>query len=96
MSTTRKLSSVKSTDLAPANDVRTGLTVESIKQSFIDNLLSGLGRMPAVATPHDAYTALALSVRDRVFRRGVTSLEAYDAHDVRAVAYLSAEYLPGR
>ena len=47
------------------------------------------------ATRNDAYTALALTVRDRVFMQGVRTLEAYTEQDARVVAYLSAEYLPG-
>jgi glycogen phosphorylase len=79
----------------PAAGVRTGSTVADLKQSFLDNLLCGFGRMPGVATPHDAYAALALTVRDRVFYHGVRTLETYEAQDARVVAYLSAEYLPG-
>ena len=47
------------------------------------------------ATPHDAYTALALTVRDRVLALGVRTAETYIEEDARVVAYLSAEYLPG-
>src|SRR5215470_13865007 len=76
-------------------DVRTGLSVADLKQSFLDNLFCGLGRVPAAATPNDAYTALALTVRDRVFNQGVRTMETYAAQDARVVAYLSAEFLPG-
>jgi starch phosphorylase len=69
--------------------------VADLKQAFLDNLLCSLGRVPAVATPHDAYVALALTVRDRVHRQGVRTMEAYGAQDARVVAYLSAEFLPG-
>jgi len=51
--------------------------------------------VPAVATWNDAYTALALTVRDRVLKQGVQTLERYARDDARAVAYLSAEFLPG-
>ena len=47
------------------------------------------------ATRNDAYTALALAVRDRVLKQGVRTLEAYTEQDARVVAYLSAEFLPG-
>jgi len=40
--------------------------------------------------------ALAFTVRDRVLKQGVRTLEAYASGDVRAVAYLSAEFLPDR
>jgi glycogen phosphorylase len=74
---------------------RTGLDVEDIKQSLIDNLFCGMGRVPAVATRNDLYTALALTVRDRVLRHGVHTVESHGEQQARRVAYLSAEYLPG-
>lgn len=74
---------------------RTGLDVEDIKQSLIDNLFYGMGRVPAVATRNDLYTALALTVRDRVFRHSVHTIESHGEQQARRVAYLSAEYLPG-
>jgi starch phosphorylase len=78
-----------------AGGSRTGETVEDIKFSFLNNLFCALGRVPAAATPNDAYTALALTVRDRVFNQGVRTMETYAAEDARVVAYLSAEFLPG-
>jgi starch phosphorylase len=81
--------------LCPASGVRTGLTVEDLKQAFLDNLFCGMGRVPIAATRNDAYTALALTIRDRVFKQGVRTLETFREHNVRLVAYLSAEFLPG-
>ncbi len=74
---------------------RTGLSKEEIQTSFLNNLFYGLGRIPAVATDNDLYLALAHTVRDRVFRKYVRSLEKFSEEDARGVAYLSAEYLPG-
>src|SRR6516225_11670797 len=74
---------------------RTGSSADEIKQAFLDNLHYALGRTERVATKHDLYFALALTVRDRVFQRTVASLESYGGADARRVAYLSAEYLPG-
>ncbi len=71
------------------------LSKEEIKKSFLEKLFYGLGRIPAVATDNDYYSALALSVRDWVFRQYVRSLEEYAEQDSRGIAYLSAEYLPG-
>ncbi|MFH1718141.1 MAG: glycogen/starch/alpha-glucan phosphorylase [Planctomycetota bacterium] len=79
----------------PATGVRTGSRVEDIKQSFLDNLFCSIGRVPRAATRNDLYTALALTVRDRVLKQGVRTLEAYTEQDARVVAYLSAEFLPG-
>jgi starch phosphorylase len=78
-----------------AGGVRTGSTVADLKQAFMDNLVCGLGRLPRAATQHDAYTALALSIRDRLFAKGVHTWDTCAQLDARAVAYLSAEYLPG-
>jgi starch phosphorylase len=75
--------------------VRTGVSADEIKQAFLDNLHCGMGRLEGVATKHDLYFALALTIRDRVFQRTVESIEAYGGADAQRVAYLSAEYLPG-
>ena len=53
-----------------AATIRTGLTSDQLKEAFADNLRSALGRSERVATLHDLYFALALTVRDRVFQRG--------------------------
>jgi starch phosphorylase len=81
--------------LRPGAGIRTGRSVAELKQSFLDNLLCGLGRVPAAATPHEAYTALALTIRDRVLEQGVRTMERLGENDARVVAYLSAEFLPG-
>jgi len=75
--------------------IRTGLSAADIKQAFLDNLQCHLGRVPAMATKHDLYVALALTVRDRLLQRVVSSIEHYGGADARRVAYLSAEFLPG-
>jgi starch phosphorylase len=75
--------------------IRTGLSVDEIKQAFVDNLRCRLGRVQALATKHDLYAALALTVRDRILERAVESIENYGGANARRVAYLSAEYLPG-
>jgi glycogen phosphorylase len=85
----------KSTEPSGRRGLRTGLSVEDIKQSFLDNLFYAMNRVPAVATKNDLYTALALTVRDRVFRSSVHTIETYGEHKPRVVAYLSAEFLPG-
>src|SRR5512137_1132416 len=95
MPPTRKKSPLKSYERSSATDVRTGLSVEDLKQSYLDNLFCSLGRVPMAATRNDAYTALALTVRDRVHKQGVRTMEAYAQQDTRVVAYLSAEFLPG-
>jgi glycogen phosphorylase len=77
-------------------NIRVGLTASEIKQAFRDNLRCGLGRLERFATKHDLYVALALTVRDRLLERTVESVQTYGGADARRVAYLSAEFLPGR
>ena len=75
--------------------IRTGLAVDEIKQAFRDNLVCGMGRLEAVATKHDLYLALALTVRDRLFYHSAASIDYYGGASARRVAYLSAEFLLG-
>jgi glycogen phosphorylase len=90
----KKNSSPKLPDLTPT-DIRTGRRLEDIKQSFLDNLFYGMGRAPMAATRNDVYMALALTIRDRVLKQGIETLETYTEKDARMVAYMSAEFLPG-
>jgi starch phosphorylase len=80
---------------AAVSSIRHGMSVADLKQSFIDNLVCALGRGPTLATRHDRYVALALTVRDRVLDRDVQTTQAMVRPDSRIVAYLSAEFLPG-
>jgi len=86
---------LRSSELSPGVGLRTGRSVADIRQSFLDNLFCSLGRVPMAATPNDIYTALALTVRDRVHKQGVRTAEAAMEREARVVAYLSAEFLPG-
>ncbi|MDX1602886.1 MAG: glycogen/starch/alpha-glucan phosphorylase, partial [Salinimicrobium sediminis] len=72
-----------------------GLSKEKIKKDFLQKLFYQLGRVPAVTTSNDLYTALALTVRDRVLRQFVRSTEEFSKKNSRGIAYFSAEYLPG-
>jgi starch phosphorylase len=76
-----------------AHDVHQGTSVDDFKQAFLENLFAAVGRTLQASTLNDKYLALALTVRERVYARGGRTLEAYRKR--RAVAYLSAEYLPG-
>jgi len=86
---------LRSCELSPGVGVRTGVSVDDLRQAFVDNLLCSLGRGPMAATPNDIYTALALTARDRVHKQGVRTMEARSEQEARVVAYLSAEFLPG-
>jgi starch phosphorylase len=74
---------------------RTALSVEALVQSFLDNLLFVQGRSRERATVNDLYMALAHTVRDRLVERWISTVQNYQAQDVRVVCYLSAEFLTG-
>ncbi|NJW52499.1 glycogen/starch/alpha-glucan phosphorylase [Salinimicrobium oceani] len=72
-----------------------GRSKADIKKDFLHKLFYHLGRVPALTTDNDLYTALALTVRDRALRQFVRSTEQFAEKDARGVAYFSAEFLPG-
>ncbi len=76
-------------------DDRTGLSIETLKRAFQDNLFYIQGKFAKIATQNDYYMALAYTVRDRLLRRWLTTAETYAQQAVRTVAYLSAEFLMG-
>ena len=78
-----------------SEDDRTGLSVDALKRSFLDNLYCVQGKFPALASRADYHLALAHTVRDRLLQRWISTAAAYTAQGARTVAYLSAEYLMG-
>src|SRR5262249_45490317 len=60
-----------------AQDVRTGLQADTLRQSVTDHLRYSIGRLPAVATPEHYYRALALAVRDRMQQRWTSTTQTY-------------------
>ena len=74
---------------------RTGLKVETLKRAFEENLFYSQFRIAGVATPHERYVALALTLRDRLAQRWINTVETYLREDVKVVCYLSAEFLLG-
>jgi len=75
--------------------IRTGLSEESIRLAFLDNLFYVQGRFLEVASLNDKFKALAYTVRDRLLHRWVSTIHTYQQVNPRTVCYLSAEYLPG-
>lgn len=82
-------------EVVRVEDDRTGLSLETLKRAFLDNLFYIQGKFPAIATQNDYYMALAYTVRDRLFQRWITTAENYTKQGVRTVCYLSAEFLMG-
>jgi starch phosphorylase len=54
---------------AVTDDVRTGVSVSSLKRAIVDNLTYVQARLPWLATKNDWYMAVAHTVRDRLLRR---------------------------
>ena len=74
---------------------RTGMGIEDVKQDLAENMLYVLGKPPELATPHDCYKAVAYSVRNRMMKRWIASVEDFLNSKDKAVCYFSAEFLIG-
>jgi glycogen phosphorylase len=74
---------------------RRGLALGALKRGFMDHLRYTQGRIPEIATLNDLYMAVAYTVKDRLLHRWIRSGETYLKGDLRAVSYLSAEFLLG-
>ncbi len=77
-------------------DDRTGMSLETLKRAFLDNLFYLQGKDRNSATTRDFYYALAYTVRDRLLKRFINTSRTYQEQDVKVVSYLSAEFLMGR
>ena len=77
-------------------DDRTGMSLETLKRAFQDNLFYLQGKDRSNATLWDYYYALAYTVRDRLLLRFLKTSRTYQEKDVKVVSYLSAEFLMGR
>ncbi len=68
----------------------------ALQRSFADHLEHSQGKNRYIATPHDLYQAIALSIRDRLMERWNDTMNRYYEDNVKRVYYLSLEYLMGR
>jgi starch phosphorylase len=68
----------------------------SLQNQFAENMEFRLAKDKTNYTLRDAYTALALSVRDRMMRKWLRTQQQYADKDVKKVYYLSLEFLMGR
>ena len=71
------------------------LDKDALRHAFYSNLFYVQGKIPTLATRHDYYLALAVTVRDQMLHRWISTAEAYTKHGSRTVAYFSAEFLMG-
>src|SRR5262245_47188653 len=76
-------------------DIRTGLSPETMARAFRDNLHYLQARFPEVTTRNDNYMALAYTVRDRLLEHWIKTAQSYLQHQSRTICYLSAEFLMG-
>ncbi len=77
------------------NENRIGKSAEDIEKSFLNDMVHTVGRPFELSSTLDQYHALSAAVRDRLMDQWLETIENYRQHDVRVVAYLSAEYLLG-
>mgnify|MGYP000872887010 FL=1 len=68
----------------------------ALQRSFADHLEYSQGKNRYIATPHDLYQSIALSIRDRLTERWNDTMNRYYEDNVKRVYYLSLEYLMGR
>src|SRR6185312_13131329 len=70
--------------------------VAALRRAVIAKLTYAVGKDPVVATERDWFVATALSVRDRIVDRWMTSTRAVHTENRKRVYYLSLEFLIGR
>ena len=70
--------------------------VAALRRAVIAKLTYAVGKDPVVATERDWFVATALTVRDRIVDRWMTSTRATYAEGRKRVYYLSLEFLIGR
>ena len=68
----------------------------ALLHSFTNHLLYSLAKDQYSATARDRFMSLALTVRDRLIERWISTQQRYYKKDAKRVYYLSAEFLMGR
>src|SRR5438309_810274 len=68
----------------------------ALLHSFTNHLLYSLAKDQYSATELDRYMSLALTIRDRLIERWISTQQRYYKKDAKRVYYLSAEFLMGR
>jgi len=85
-----------SENLKKPNNELLGMDSESIKKSFLNHIKFSRAKDEYAATPHDSYTGLALTARDRLIERWIMTQQTYYKKKAKRVYYLSLEFLIGR
>ncbi|MBX2881687.1 MAG: glycogen/starch/alpha-glucan phosphorylase [Granulosicoccus sp.] len=73
-----------------------GCDAEAVRQSIAQHFSRSMGRRIDQAAAHYLFSAVALSVRDRLMERWRATREIIDRTPIRRTYYLSMEYLMGR
>ena len=73
-----------------------GMDSDSLKKSFLHHMEYSLGKDKYSATPQDSYSSIALSTRDRLIERWITTQQTYHKKHAKRIYYLSLEFLIGR
>src|SRR5881296_4449439 len=68
----------------------------ALLHSFTNHLLYSLAKDQYTATARDRFMSLALTARDRLIERWISTQQRYYKKDAKRVYYLSAEFLMGR
>jgi glycogen phosphorylase len=74
---------------------RSDLSLEGLRRTLREHVFYTQGRFPAGATKNDLYMALAYTVRDQLLHRWIKTVEQMGREELKAVCYLSAEFLLG-
>lgn len=70
--------------------------VEEIKRKFLQHRKFSLAKDQYTATDHDNFYAAALTVRDMLIDKWITTQQQYYEKNVKRIYYLSLEFLMGR
>lgn len=90
------MSNTKTTKTGASAHHRSGMDSESVKWSFAENLKYTQGVDKYSATEFDKFTALALTVRDRLINQWLQTQREHHDTKAKRVYYLSLEFLMGR
>ena len=71
-------------------------SVEGLKKAIRDHLVHTLALDPEMAAPYEWWSAVCLTVRDRIMERSCETRRVHRTQKVKRLYYLSLEYLMGR
>lgn len=81
---------------APYTEYFNPETVDGLKKTILNHVLSFQGRDPERAGNEDMYRAIAYTMRDYLVKNWINTQKSYYAKEKKRVYYLSLEFLIGR